>query len=211
VNGEPAACLALAEAMASRLAHDVSGSLQALLAAIDLLAAEDAGVRAEATALAAEAVRRLRARLSLLRAAWGRQGPPLGLEEVVRAVAEGVGPPAVAVDLARLAAGAWAVEGYDRVLLNALLVAAESLPRGGTILCAGDTGGEIALGILGDGAGWLPGLAAVVAGEAPPGPIEPRRLAVPMLALVARRHRIALSLLLGGGLPLLLLRPAAAE
>lgn len=210
MSGEAtAACLALAEALASRIAHDASGSLQALVAAVELLSAEDEAVRAEAGSLAAEAVQRLRARIGLLRAAWGRPSAPLSLEAIAQLVSEGVGPPAVTIDFGRLEPGPWAVEGYDRVFLNALLVAAESLPRGGSVLCAGTSQGEIALAILGEGAAWLPGLAAVAAGDDPLGLVEPRRLAVCMLALVARRHHVALSLMLGGSLPLLLLRPAA--
>lgn len=204
-SAEPA--LALGEALASRIAHDIGGSLQALTAASELLAAEDESLRAEAAGLVVEAVRRLRGRLALLRAAWGRAGPPLSLEAVVGLVTEGVGPPSVAIDTSRLEDGGWAFPGYDRLLLNALLVAAESLPRGGAVLCAGTTSGEIALGIFGEGADWPSGLAAVAAGEDPFGLIEPRRIAVPMLALLARRFGVMVRLLMGGGPPLLLLEP----
>ncbi len=200
--------LSLGEALASRIAHDVGGSLQALTAASELLGADDEAVRTEATALVGEAVRRLRGRLALLRAAWGRGGAPLAPEAVVRLVSEGMGPPPVAIDTSRLEVGDWAFQGYDRVVLNALLVAVESLPRGGTVVCAGTTGGEIALGLFGDGADWPPGLATVAAGGDPLGLVEPRRIAVPMLALLAQRSAIALRLLMGGGgPPLLLLQP----
>lgn len=202
--------LGLGEALASRIAHDVGGSLQALTAASELLAADDESVRAEATALLGEAVYRLRRRLALLRAAWGRGGAPLALEGLVRLVSEGVGPPPVAIDTSRLEVGDWAFAGYDRVLLNALLVAAEGLPQGGTVLCAGTTGGEIALGIFGDRAAWPAGLATVAAGGDPLGLIEPRQVAVPMLALLAQRSGVALRLLMGAGPPLLMLQPHRA-
>ncbi len=209
VSGTPAEPgLALGEALASRIAHDVGGSLQALTTASELLCAEDPALRTEATALVGEAVRRLRDRVALLRAAWGRSGVPLSPEAVVRLVSEGVGPPPVAIDTTRLEFGDWACPGYDRIVLNALLVAAESLPRGGRVVCAGTTGGEIALGLFGDGADWPPGLATVAAGGDPLGMVEPRRIAVPMLALLAQRSAISLRLLMGGGgPPLLLLQP----
>lgn len=199
--------LALGEALTSRIAHDIGGSLQALTAASEVLAAQDVSLREEAAGLVAEAVRRLRGRLSLLRAAWGRGGAPLSLEAVVGLVTEGVGPPPVAIDTSRLEDGGWAFPGYDRLLLNALLVSAEGLPRGGAVLCAGTTGGEIALGITGEGADWPSGLAAIAAGEDPFRLVEPRRIAVPMLALLARRFGVALRLLMGGAPPLLLLEP----
>ncbi len=200
--------LSLGEALASRLAHDIGGSLQALTAASELLGAEEEALRTEATALIGEAVRRLRGRLALLRAAWGRGGAPLAPEAVVKLVSEGVGPPPVAIDTSRLEVSDWAFQGYDRIVLNALLVAAESLPRGGSVVCAGATGGEIALGLFGEGADWPPGLATVAAGGDPLAVVEPRRIAVPMLALLAQRSAVTLRLLMGGGgPPLLLLQP----
>lgn len=208
IGGSAEPGLAFAEALASRFAHDVGGSLQALTAASELLAAEDAALRSEAETLVADSVRRLRGRLALLRAAWGRTGPPLALPALVSLVSEGVGPPPVAIDTSRLEEGEWAIPGYDRLLLNALMVGAESLPRGGTVFCAGSTRGEIALGIVGEGADWVPGLAAVAAGDDPFALAEPRQIAVPMFALLARRLGVALRLMMGGGPSLLLLQPA---
>ena len=60
----------LAEALAIRLCHDLSGPLGALGAALG-----EVGAEAEALSLAQEASTVLRQRLALLRAAWGAAPP----------------------------------------------------------------------------------------------------------------------------------------
>lgn len=200
--------LGLAEAVASRIAHDISGPLQAISAAIDLFAAEDEAIRAEAGELAAQAVRQLMARVALIRAAWGREGAPLSVDAVAKLAADALASSGVSVDIGRVGGADRPVQGLDRVLLGALLVGAQGLPRGGAIVCAGSAGDMIALSLSGEQAAWPAGLAALLAGEDPGAPLlEPRNIALPMLVLMARRHGVDLALLLGAGQPLLTLTP----
>lgn len=202
------ACLALAEAVVARIAHDVSGSLQAISSAVELLSSEDETIRAEAVDLAAKASRQLATRVALIRAAWGREGAPLSLGAAATLAADALAPAKVTVDTSRLEGADRAAHGLDRVLLAALLVAGQGLPRGGEIVCAGHVDGMIALHLSGEQAAWPAGLAALLAGEDPlVPPPDPRSVALSMLVLVANRHGVALSLLLGTGPPLLTLTP----
>ena len=149
--------LRLAELLATRLCHDLSGPLSGLLAALG-----EARADPQALPLAAEAARVMRQRLALLRAAWGDpaalpagglQGLAAGLPRAERLRLELAGPLALAV-LPPL---------VGRLLLNALLLAAESLPRGGDMTLEGDPHATVVLGIDADGAAWPAGLAEMLA------------------------------------------------
>jgi hypothetical protein len=52
-----------------------------------------------------------------------------------------------------------------RIVLNLVLLAADSLPSGGTILLAGQTG-DLFVRLVGAAAAWPPGLAVCIADEA---------------------------------------------
>lgn len=155
-DAERAAGLQLAERLATRLCHDLAGPLSGLVAALG-----EAGADAEALPLAVEAADALRQRLALFRAAWGTPGPLsadalrqlcAGLPRAERLRIDLVGPVAATALSPRRA----------RLLLNALLLAAESLPRGGGITLQGDPAGTLALGIDGANAAWPDGLAAML-------------------------------------------------
>lgn len=177
--------------LVARLCHDLSGPLHGLSAAL-----AEAREDAEALALAQEAAAALRARLALLRAAWG---VPAALEAGgLRRLADGL-PQAhrLRVVLAGPVADAPVPAAAARLLLNALLLAAESLPRGGTITLEGDPAGPVVLGIDGPGAAWPPGLGALLADPHPAWP-PLQRMQAALLALFAAEAGARLRLLLGG-------------
>lgn len=196
--------LLLAAHLVARLCHDLSGPLHGLSAAL-----AETGEDAEALALAQEAAAALRARLAVLRAAWGA---PVALEaDELRRLADGV-PQAhrLCVVLAGPIATATLPPAAARLLLNALLLAAESLPRGGTITLEGDPAGQIVLGIEGPGAAWPKGLGALLADphSAWPLPAPPQPIQAALLARFAAASGARLRLLLGraseGAAPVLL-------
>jgi histidine phosphotransferase ChpT len=179
----------LAETLATRLCHDLSGPLGALGAALG-----EAGADPEALPLAQEAAAVLRARLALLRAAWGAAPPGLtgaALADLARGLTNAhrlrleLDPP--------LRAGAF-TPPLARLALNAVLLAGESLPAGGTIGLAGDPVREVMVSITGPRAAWPEGLGHLLAdpaaawealdalGEALPG----RRLQAVLTALLAQ-------------------------
>ncbi len=200
----------LAELVCARLTHDLSGPLATISGAVELLSLEDEASRQEAMQLAGEATAQLAHRLKYLRAAWGAGGQELTVAAVAAMAGGVLGGGRVVLDVARVAGADRALGPLGRVLLNALLVAAEALPRRGTIVCAGDPETQLVLQPVGEGAAWPRGLAGLIAGEDPLAAAEeagPRGIAAPLMIALARRDGVAVSMLMGPGLPLLNLSP----
>lgn len=203
-------CTMLAELVCARLTHDLSGPVATITAAVEVLGLEDAEARQEAMALAGEAAAQLTLRLRYLRAAWGVGTQELSVRGLAT-MAEGVlGGGRATLDIGRVAAPDQPLGPLGRVLMNALLVAGEALPRGGTIVCAGDPGTQLVLQPVGEGAAWPAGLAGLIGGEDPAAAAAaagPRGVALSMMMALARREGVMVSLLLGAGVPLLALAP----
>lgn len=203
----------LAELLCARLTHDLSGPLGTIAAAVELMGDPDAETRREALGLAGQASAEMARRLKYLRAAWGPGGEPHSVASIAR-LAEGVlGGGRAGLDISRVSGPDQPLDGFGRVLMNALLVAGEALPRGGTILCAGDAEGQIALQPTGDAAAWPAGLAGLIADGDPlaqAAEAGPRGIAAPMMMALARRERVAVTLLMGAGVPLLSLARGGA-
>jgi histidine phosphotransferase ChpT len=149
--------LRLAELLATRLCHDLSGAVGAAAGALDL-AAEDADAAAEATMLARGATHALAARLRLLRAAWGGGDAALSVADL-RSLARGLPGETVEAVFDELSGSRPSLPQAGRLMLNVLLLAAESLPGGGTIALCGDIRREVMVLLDGPRAGWPSGLA----------------------------------------------------
>ena len=89
------------------------------------------------------------------------------------------------------------------VLLNAALLAAEALPRGGVVTLSGDAEGGLVVLPEGQGAAWPAPLLSQLAGDAPEVALEagPRRVLVPLLLALAAEAgwEVALGLAAGSG------------
>jgi histidine phosphotransferase ChpT len=127
--------LRLAELLAIRLCHDLSGPLGTLMGALELVA-DDPGMAAEALPLAGEVSTALGRRLRLLRAAWGGATPSLSVAEFA-ALVEGMPARRWRLDLNGLDPAGRFSPAAARLALNVVLLAAESLPGGGTAALAG--------------------------------------------------------------------------
>jgi histidine phosphotransferase ChpT len=141
----------LAELLAMRLCHDFSGLIGTLGGALELL--DEISPKIEATAsealvLAGEAARSLNSRLRLLRAAWGAASSALSVA-TFEGLAGGVASPRhrLRLDFVPTTIGFSAAAG--QLALNVLLLAGESLPRGGVIAMSGDPAGLLRVGIEG--------------------------------------------------------------
>jgi len=152
----------LASGLVTRLCHDLSGPLLAVLSALDM--AVEGAVPAnpdDPLAVAAESARHLSARLSLLRAAWGVDPGPL---DAIRIMELAMGLPNRArftVDLAGM--GSAAIGGdVGQILLNMLLLATTALPKGGTLTLQ-RTGAAVVLRVEGPQAAWNEDLAGILA------------------------------------------------
>jgi histidine phosphotransferase ChpT len=198
--------LALAQAVCTRLCHDLGGPTGALAGALELF--EGAGD--DAAEVARDAARIIDRRLRFWRAAVGGTATDLDIPSLAQ-LAEGLtlGRRA-SVDLEGLLPGAGFPPPLAQPLLLAMLVGIEAMPRGGVLRVAGKPLREIAVLPDGAGAAWPPGLAALLAGEQPV--LTPRAIALPLLVATAAAGRVTLSLPLAvaaGPAPLLLApRPA---
>ena len=199
-NAQPGRSLRLAERLTARLCHDISGALGTVVNALEL-AATDAESLPEALPLAEEASAGLRRHLRLLRAAWGGGAEPMDMATLLE-LAEGL-PTArkLRIDGSAVQAGVPFGAPAARLMLNLVMLAAESLPRGGRLALAGDPQREIVALIEGQNAAWPAGFGACVAdtetawrsvGDA-------RTLVGPLLALLARDQGAQLSFLFGAG------------
>lgn len=192
--------LLLAEILATRLCHDLSGQVNTVVSAIEMLR-EEPGAAEEAMDLASDAGMALVRRLRLLRAAWGANSLGLGVSEL-RSLVTGAFGSAIRLDLDHLApTGAFAPDA-TRLVLNVMLLAAESLPAGGAMELAGDPMDDVMIRIRGPRAGWPPGLAGMLADPAHArmslrnGHAGPRGLQAPLTALIAHATGLRLAFLM---------------
>ena len=187
---DSAAPLRLAELLAARLSHDLSGLAGVLAAALEL-AADDPDP-AEALSLARDAAAELAARLRLLRAAWAGDGGPQS-RRTLEALLPGLGRRTRA-DLSALDPAAFP-PGLSRLLPNLLLLGAEALPRGGTLSLSGSPRAGVTLAVAGTSAAWPPGLrAAMAAPHAAWDIAEPSQLQPALVVLLAGAAGLALRL-----------------
>lgn len=192
--------LHLAELISARISHDLSGLVGTLANALEL-AVEEAAAPSEAVTLAADAASEVRLRLRLLRFAWGPVASAISLPEL-SGLAEGL--PAgrrVALVLAGLPADTVLPPHIARVVVNVLMLAAESLPGGGEVVLAGSAD-DLIISIAGPRAAWPAGLAACLNSEAAAWAAlrDPRHLQMPFTAVLARALGLRLSLVLGPGI-----------
>ena len=210
--------LRLAELLAIRLCHDLSGPLGTLMGALELVA-EDPQSSGEALPLAGQVSTSLGRRLRLLRAAWGGATASLSVEEFA-ALAAGAEVRQCRINLQGLdPAGRFSPAGA-RLALNVALLAAEAMPGGGTAAFSGDPAGDVLVTVAGPRAAWPAGFAAYVGDEAlawqalqtTDDAQASRGLQAMLTALIARSSGLRLSLLLSAAteaVPPLLLNLAA--
>lgn len=176
----------LAEALVAIVCHDLSSPLGTVINALEL-AAEDPSSAAEALLLAREAAEQTVRRLELLRAAWAGSSSALSRDGLAE-LAAGL-PHRVTVIMDALAGRSF--DGrISRMLLQAMLVAASALPRGGTVVLAGDGTSHITAQPVGAYAAWPPRLVALLTEPATSEPRpalydSPADALAPVLALLA--------------------------
>ncbi len=184
----------LARLVGLRLCHDLGGVVGTVGNALEMMDA----VGSEAGALALEAATILRRRLLLWRALLGGQGEAtLGalLDLVDGQLAGG----RATADAATLDAGMQVAEPMVPVVLTALVLGGEALPRGGVVRLAGDPARELVLLPEGPRAAWPAPLLRVIAGRRPAEEPAGRDVMALWLGAVAAPAGVRLSLAMGAG------------
>lgn len=200
----------LARILSARLCHDLGGIIGGLTGTLDLVQSTDD----EMMAMARETAVALRQRLRLYAAAWG--GPTADYDAATLAgmLLGSPASPRVRFALDALSPDAPIPAPIVPIVLNAALLGAEAMPRGGTVVLSGSAEAGLMVALEpaatrpgASPAAWPEPLLALLAG-APPETVltgGPRQLMAPLLlALVAEAGWTA-SLGFGHGpMPLLL-------
>ena len=179
--------------------HDIGGLAGTLAATIEL-ALEEVGAAGDSLTSAADLATELNRRVRLLRFAWGPTGEELDIARL-RDLALGTpGAHRMRLDLSALPRGRLFSPELGRVLLNVIILAAEALPRGGTLALSQASDAGVIATIRGPRAAWPQTLAASLGNETAAWSAldNPRGLLAPLVALIA--HRL--------GVPLALAQPA---
>lgn len=190
---QPAADLSLARLVGLRLCHDLGGVVGTIGNALDMAS----GMGGEAQTLAQDAAEVLRQRLILWRALLGGQGEStLG---VTLSLLDGqlAGGRAVA-DTGTLDLSQGLSERVIPVLLAAMLLAGEALPRGGRVRLAGDPQRELAIWPEGQRAAWPGSLLRALTGDMPADAMG-REVTVIWLCRVAEAAGVGLSIAMPPG------------
>ena len=189
----PVADLDLARMVGLRLCHDLGGVVGTIGNALDMAG----GMGGEAQAVAQDAAEVLRQRLILWRALLGGQGEStLG---VTLGLLDGqlAGGRAVA-DTGTLDLSQPVAEAIIPVLLAAMMMGGEALPRGGRVRLAGDPRRELAVWPDGQRAAWPGSLLRALAGEMPADAMG-REVTVIWLCRVAETAGVRLSIAMPPG------------
>jgi histidine phosphotransferase ChpT len=207
----PAATLRFAESLVMRLCHDLAGAMSTMSNALEM-ASEEAGAASEALSIAVDGGVAMTARLRLLRAAWGGGLGAMTVSELV-GLTEGL-PSArrVKIDSDLVVEEGQLPPAFARVLLNVVMLAAESLPHGGTVTLSGTAVDGVVVMISGRSAAWPAGFAALLAARQTAWATvdDPRRIGAGLTALLSAAEAITVSILMGGPAgepPPLLVRP----
>ena len=201
----PTLAQTLAQTLAARLCHDLGGAIGTLAGTLDLLGEGDA----EMLGLARETATTLRQRLRLFAVAWGGAAADTGAADLAPLLAASPAAPRVAFRLDHLWPGAELPALLVPLVLNAALLGAEALPRGGTVTLSGAPAEGLVVCLEGRDAAWPASLLALLGGGAPDVALRegPRRVLAPLLLALAAEAGWRLSLAHGAGTPALLLGP----
>jgi histidine phosphotransferase ChpT len=176
--------------LVSRVCHDLVGPLGAVVNGLEVLEDErDAGMRADALKIVTESADQALARLQFMRIAFGAAGSAgaeLDLGEVGRLVTGLVAGTKTEIQWTS-AQVAWPKD-WAKLLMNAAVLAADCLPRGGTVVVktAGDASApSFRIEATGISIRVQEEVERAVRGEASDGPLDARAIQ-PYLA-----HRLA--------------------
>lgn len=193
MTAPPEADLTLARLVGLRLCHDLGGVVGTIANALDMMD----GVGSEAANLAQDAADVLRRRLILWRALLGGQGEATLGSTLALLEGQLAGGRADA-DSGPLDPALVLPEERIPVVLAAMLLGGECLPRGGRVCLAGDPQREFAVWPDGQRAAWPPGLVRALAGEMPIDPIG-REVMIVWLCTTAGAAGVRLSLAMAPG------------
>jgi histidine phosphotransferase ChpT len=192
--------LRLAELLCARLCHDLSGLLGSLIGVLEIAREEQA--ESETLAVAEETAVELGMRLKLLRAAWGQDAEELDLIRLQSLADSLFASRRLRLDLGGLEPDSVFPPPAARMILNILLLAAESMPGGGFVALSGSPSSTMLVSISGPRAAWPAGFSACLTDETAAWAAvtaDARLIQAPLTALIARENGYRLSMLMSAG------------
>ena len=185
----------LVELTCARLCHDLGGLIGAVDNALEMMPEARAE---ESQAFAATAAKALSQRLRLMRAAWGPDAEPMTIRDLSGLAAPALSARRIGLDTRMVASDAVFRPADARVILNLIILAADSLPHGGTIIAMGEPG-DLFVKLSGPGARWPAGLVSCLRDEAAAlaALTSAASVQAPLTSLLAIRLNIRLSPVLG--------------
>jgi histidine phosphotransferase ChpT len=181
--------LRLVRLVGLRLCHDIGGVAGTIGNALEMLDS----VGSEAATLATDASDVLRRRLTLWRALLGGHGE-MTLDALLGLLGGQLAGGRAEADAAKLDPATRVSEEMVPVLLSAMVLGGEALPRGGHVRLAGDPGREWAIWPEGPRAAWPSALLRAITGGALPEDPSGRDVLVVWLAAVAGAAGVRLAL-----------------
>ena len=184
--------LRVAELLASRVCHDLVGPIGAVNNGMELMADEDLGMAEDALALTTKSAGQAASVLRLFRLAYGLGGSRQGSDlELTRELAKGfLGFGKSMLDWPAGAAPEGLPEDVGKLILNMVILAAESLPRGGTVgvsLVPGKVGHQLAVSAVGADADLRDEVKTALSDDVAVDELTPRSIQGYFTRLVARR------------------------
>jgi hypothetical protein len=184
--------LRLIERMSMILYHPIGDSIRLLEHALSAKAACETET--------AEVAKTLTSQLKLRHAAWKSPDHPFPLQQII-ALAMGL-PDTIELDVSNLPPATAFPAGLGRVVVNLLLLAADGLPEGGSIILAG-TAQDLFVRIAGPSAAWPTGTPLCLAdeAEAQAALTDGRNLQMALTALLAHAAGIRVSAVFEPAMP----------
>ena len=189
----------LLEMVCARLCHDLGGLIGTVGNALEMVA-EDADRDNEVLAFATTASAALTKRLRLARSAWGPETEAMPLSTMLALVVPPLATRRIGVDTRALPADCVFPPSTARIVLNLVMLAWDSMPKGGTITLMGEPD-DLFIRINGQDAAWPPGFAGCMNDEAAAVAILTgvRSVQMPLTVLLALSRNLRLSPVLGQG------------
>lgn len=193
--------LEFAALLVSRVCHDLVSPVGAVVNGLEVLEDErDAAMRAEALKLVASSAEQAAARLQFARIAFGAAGSAgaeLDLGEIGRTIKSFMHGGKIEIDW-KAAHVNWP-KNWAKLLMNATLLAADSLPRGGKVAVETSTEGaapSFTVKATGQGARLLEEVAKATRGETG-GPVDGRSIQALLTHKLARELNAGLTVSAG--------------
>ncbi|HNB27422.1 MAG TPA: histidine phosphotransferase family protein [Alphaproteobacteria bacterium] len=193
------------ELACSKLCHDVISPIGAVNNGLELLEEEDdAALKAEAAALAQRSARRASILLQVFRSAFGNAGnqPSFGPREAAALGQELLAGGKVQLIAPDLPEASALPPGFGKLVVNVIVMAADALPRGGTVelgVTAAQPGkGSVTVQCGGQQIAWSPEFARAVLRDLSADELSAHNILPYMCATFAQRLGLSLSVVQEG-------------